>query len=80
MPKIEALLQQSVEQTLSGVVCPDLDELEGACRSDDSRPIACRAYTNSSRYCYRWYKGAIGFKQQTWQAFTSSRSRKRKQT
>jgi len=38
------------------------------------------SHTNSSRYCYRWYKEAIGFKQQTWQAFTSSRSRKRKQT
>jgi Fe-S-cluster containining protein len=44
MPKIEALLQQSVEQTLSGVVCPNLNEQAGACRIYDSRPIACRAY------------------------------------
>ncbi|MBD2078296.1 YkgJ family cysteine cluster protein [Phormidium sp. FACHB-592] len=44
MPKLEALLQQSVEQMLSGVGYPDRDEQAGACRSDDSRPLACRAY------------------------------------
>ena len=42
--KLEALLRHSVEQTLSAVVCPYLDEQEGACRIYDSRPIACRAY------------------------------------
>jgi hypothetical protein len=28
-------------------------------------------YTNSSRVGYRWYKVAVGFKQQLWQAFTN---------
>jgi len=43
--KIKALLRQSVEQTLSAaVVCPYLDEQEGACRIYDARPIACRTY------------------------------------
>lgn len=43
--KIEALLRQRVEQTLSAaVVCPYLDEQEGACRIYDSRPLACRTY------------------------------------
>ncbi|HEY9895535.1 MAG TPA: YkgJ family cysteine cluster protein [Candidatus Sericytochromatia bacterium] len=43
--KIEALLRQSVEQTLSvAVVCPYLDEQAGACRIYDARPIACRTY------------------------------------
>jgi Fe-S-cluster containining protein len=43
--KIEALLRQSVEPALSAVVvCPYLDEHEGACRIYDARPIACRTY------------------------------------
>ena len=43
--KIEALLRQGVEQTLStAVVYPYLDEQEGACRIYDARPIACRTY------------------------------------
>jgi len=43
--KIEALLRQSVEQTLgTAVVCPYLDEQEGACRIYESRPLVCRTY------------------------------------
>lgn len=43
--KIETLLRQSVEQTLTAaVICPYLDEQEGVCRIYDSRPIACRTY------------------------------------
>ena len=43
--KIESLLQQIGEQTISSaVVCPYLDEVEGACRIYDDRPIACRTY------------------------------------
>lgn len=43
--RIEALQQQIVEQTLSAaVICPYLDEQEGACRIYASRPIACRTY------------------------------------
>lgn len=43
--RIDALLQQIAEQTLSlAVVCPYLDEQEGACRIYESRPIACRTY------------------------------------
>jgi protease I len=36
--------------------------------------------TNSSRLGYRWYKVAVGFKQQLWQVFTNSRSPKRRPT
>lgn len=43
--RINALMQQITEQTLgSAVVCPYLDEQEGACLIYDSRPIACRTY------------------------------------
>ena len=43
--RVKALLQQSVEQTLSAaVICPYLDEQEGACRIYDARPLACRTY------------------------------------
>ena len=54
--KIEALLRHSVEQTLSAVVCPYLDEQAGACQIYDSRPLACRTYgffvaRNHDQYC-----------------------------
>ncbi|UBF29951.1 YkgJ family cysteine cluster protein (plasmid) [Kovacikia minuta CCNUW1] len=55
--RIDALLQQIAEQTLSSaVVCPYLDEQEGACRIYDSRPIACRTYgffvtRDHNQYC-----------------------------
>jgi uncharacterized protein len=43
--RINALLQQIAEDTLdSSVVCPYLNEQEGACRIYDARPIACRTY------------------------------------
>jgi Fe-S-cluster containining protein len=43
--KIEALLRQSVEQTLgAAVVCSYLDEQAGACQIYDARPLACRTY------------------------------------
>jgi uncharacterized protein len=43
--RIVALLQGIAENTLnSQVVCPYLDEQEGACRIYDARPIACRTY------------------------------------
>lgn len=43
--KIDALLQQLIQQSSSSsVVCPYLDEQEGACRIYESRPIACRTY------------------------------------
>lgn len=43
--RIEALQRQIEEQTLTAaVVCPYLDEQEGACRIYASRPIACRTY------------------------------------
>jgi uncharacterized protein len=43
--RINALLQQIAEDTLdSFVVCPYLNEQEGACRIYDARPIACRTY------------------------------------
>ena len=34
-------------------------------------PVPSGCYTNSSRVGYRWYKVAVGFKQQLWQAFTN---------
>lgn len=43
--KIDKLLVQIIENTVnSQVVCPYLDENEGACRIYDARPIACRTY------------------------------------
>ncbi len=43
--EIDALLRRIVERVLSSaVVCPYLDEQEGACRIYDARPIACRTY------------------------------------
>ena len=43
--RIDSLLQQIAEQALSSaVVCPYLNEQEGACWIYDSRPIACRTY------------------------------------
>ncbi|MBD1913984.1 MULTISPECIES: YkgJ family cysteine cluster protein [unclassified Leptolyngbya] len=43
--RIEHLLEQIADGTLSSaVVCPFLNESEGACRIYDSRPIACRTY------------------------------------
>jgi len=33
--------------------------------------LATLCHTNSSRLGYRWYKVGVGFKQQTWQAFTN---------
>lgn len=55
--KIAQLLVQIVENTVSSqVVCPYLDENEGACRIYDARPIACRTYGffvahNGNDYC-----------------------------
>jgi Fe-S-cluster containining protein len=55
--RIEALLEQVVEQGPgSTVVCPYLDEQEGACRIYDSRPLACRTYgffvtRDHNQYC-----------------------------
>ncbi|MBD2464365.1 YkgJ family cysteine cluster protein [Oscillatoria sp. FACHB-1407] len=55
--KIDALLQQIGDRTLgSAVVCPYLNEQEGACRIYDSRPIACRTYgffvaRHDNQYC-----------------------------
>ncbi|HEY9852050.1 MAG TPA: YkgJ family cysteine cluster protein [Leptolyngbyaceae cyanobacterium] len=43
--KIEQLLVEIAKNTVnSPVVCPYLDENEGACRIYDARPIACRTY------------------------------------
>lgn len=43
--KIDALLQQIAEKTLTAsVACPYLNEQEGSCYIYDSRPIACRTY------------------------------------
>jgi hypothetical protein len=33
--------------------------------------VTKEGYTKSSRLGYRWYKVGVGFKQQTWQAFTN---------
>lgn len=55
--KINHLLVQIAENTVSSqVVCPYLDENEGACRIYDARPIACRTYgffvaCNGNDYC-----------------------------
>jgi Fe-S-cluster containining protein len=55
--KIDALLQQIAEETLgSSVVCPYLNEQEGACRIYHDRPIACRTYgffvaRDQDQYC-----------------------------
>jgi Fe-S-cluster containining protein len=55
--KIDTLLRQLVEQeTSSAVVCPYLDEQEGACRIYEARPIACRTYgffvtRDQDQYC-----------------------------
>ncbi|MCT7952718.1 YkgJ family cysteine cluster protein [Ancylothrix sp. C2] len=55
--KIEQLLVQIAKNIVgSHVVCPYLDENEGACRIYDARPIACRTYgffvaRNGSDYC-----------------------------
>lgn len=43
--KIDKLLVQIAENTVtSQIMCPYLDENEGACRIYDARPIACRTY------------------------------------
>lgn len=43
--KILVLLQQIADNTLaSQVICPYLNEAEGACRIYTDRPIACRTY------------------------------------
>ncbi|HEY9850706.1 MAG TPA: YkgJ family cysteine cluster protein [Leptolyngbyaceae cyanobacterium] len=43
--KIDKLLVEIAENTVSSqVVCPYLDEREGACRIYEARPIACRTY------------------------------------
>lgn len=43
--KIDALLQQIIEDASnSSIVCPYLNEQEGACRIYDFRPVACRTY------------------------------------
>ncbi|WP_179228557.1 YkgJ family cysteine cluster protein [Leptolyngbya ohadii] len=55
--KINALLQQIAEGNLGlSVVCPYLNEQEGACRIYDARPIACRTYgffaaRHEEQYC-----------------------------
>jgi Fe-S-cluster containining protein len=55
--KIDTLLRQLVEQEMSSaVVCPYLDEQEGACRIYEARPIACRTYgffvtRDQDQYC-----------------------------
>jgi uncharacterized protein len=56
--KIDTLLQQISEGTLSQVVCPYLNEQEGICRIYDSRPIACRTYgffvaRDHDQYCHK---------------------------
>ncbi len=43
--KINTLLQQIATASLNtSIICPYLNEQEGACRIYDSRPIACRTY------------------------------------
>lgn len=55
--RINALQQQIAENTLgSFVVCPYLNEQEGACRIYHARPIACRTYgffvaRDQDQYC-----------------------------
>jgi Fe-S-cluster containining protein len=57
--RIDALLQQIAERTLSSsVVCPYLNEQEGACRIYAARPIACRTYGffvahHEDQYCQK---------------------------
>lgn len=55
--KIQALLTQIVQGTTpAAIVCPFLNDREGACHIYEARPIACRTYgffvaRNHNQYC-----------------------------